>query len=320
MTEWWESAYKGGPMVKVDGFPRPLYPPDAKGKTPSADGPDVVAYKRIVCRLGRWGDWDPSAWDDSFSNGFSHGKGGNVKDTGIAGVQRQQKLDPTGYVGEATFNTLRSARIPEGRTNSGDMAMDAYSVSLINQAFAKFKGQPTPPPAPPPPEQSARQKLAAHFSPRNGFTEQPANSNCDDRSNGIRTAQDRTAGSGTWLRYQPWCGCWCFYALQEVGVEKLGSFMASVASIESYAKSKSYCFTGWTTDRSKVQVGDLVVIGGSGVHVETVRGFEGSNTLTWGGNTSPGTSGSQSNGGGAYQRSRTPSEVYGYALVRYPGE
>jgi hypothetical protein len=77
---------------------------------------------------------------------------------------------------------------------------------------------------------------------------------------------------------------------------------------------------GWTTDRSLVKVGDLVIIGGYGVHVETVRGFSGSNTLTWGGNTSPGSSGSQSNGGGAYQRTRYPSEVRGYARVRYPGE
>jgi len=43
-------------------------------------------------------------------------------------------------------------------------------------------------------------------------------------------------------------------------------------------------------------------------------------TLTHGGNTSSGTSGSQSNGGGAYKRVRYPSEVRGYALVRYPGE
>ena len=58
---------------------------------------------------------------------------------------------------------------------------------------------------------------------------------------------------------------------------------------------------------------------GYGVHVEMVRGFDGSNTLTWGGNTSPGSSGSQSNGGGAYKRTRSPGEVRGYALVDYPG-
>ena len=55
MNEWWESGYPGGPMVKVAGFPRPLYPPDAAryGKRPSIDGPDVEAYKRTVSRAGR---------------------------------------------------------------------------------------------------------------------------------------------------------------------------------------------------------------------------------------------------------------------------
>lgn len=315
MTEWYQQAYKGGPMVKVDGFPRALYPPDSA--TPSPDGPDVEAYKRTVSRAGRW-PWQN--FDGAFSNAFSHGQsGGNVGSSGVAGVQRQQKIQPTGNIGEATFNTLRSIRVPTG-PHTGEMAMDAYAVSLINKAWKMYGGAPEPPPAPPPPKQSGRNSLAAHFNSRNGYTEQPANSNCDNRSDGIRTAQDKTAGGSTWLRYQPWCGCWCFYALQVVGVQKLGSWMASVASIESYAKSKSYCFTGWTGDRSKVRMGDLVVIGGSGVHVGTVRGFSGSNTLTWEGNTSSGNSGSQSNGGGAFERTRSPGEVYGYALVRYPGE
>ena len=60
-----------------------------------------------------------------------------------------------------------------------------------------------------------------------------------------------------------------------------------------------------------MQPGDAVVIGGYGQHVETVRGFSGSTTLTYGGNTSAGSSGSQSNGGGAYARTRCPSEVRG---------
>ena len=33
MSEWWERAYAGAPMVKVAGFPRPLYPPDASSST-----------------------------------------------------------------------------------------------------------------------------------------------------------------------------------------------------------------------------------------------------------------------------------------------
>src|SRR5262245_24677283 len=110
MSNWWESPYKGGGPALVQGFPRPLYPPDAKskGKTPSKDGPDVIAYKRVLCKLGRWGTWDPDSWDDSFSNAFSHGKGtGMVADSGVAGFQRQQNISPdSGWIGETTFNQL----------------------------------------------------------------------------------------------------------------------------------------------------------------------------------------------------------------------
>ena len=132
---------------------------------------------------------------------------------------------------------------------------------------------------------------------------------------GSAPARTRRAGGGTWLRNQPWCGCWVAYSYIQAGVKRVDSSLASVAQIEDYAQQAAKCWRGWTTDRSKVQKGDAVVVGGYGVHVETVRGFSGSNTLTWGGNTSPGTSGSQSNGGGAYARTRYPSEVRGYALV-----
>lgn len=323
MTEWYEQPYKGGPMaVQAAHFPRPLYPPDAApGHTPSKDGPDVLAYKRTLCRLGRWEPWDPPSWDDSYSNAFSHGRGtGNVGDSGIEGFQRQMNVQATGWIGPETFNKLASCRVPAGRENEGDMAMDHVSVDLIEEAFEIYGGE-AEPPAPPEPEVSnPRELLVAHFAQRDGYTEQPAESNCDDRDDGIRTAQDKTAGSGTWLRGEPWCGCWCYYALDAAGVTGMASWMASVASIEDRARDKLSPFKGWTTDRSQVKAGDLVVIGGYGVHVETVRGFSGSYTLTWGGNTSAGTSGSQSNGGGSYQRSRYPSEVRGYALVRFPGE
>lgn len=302
---WSEKGYPGGPMVAVKGFPRPMYPPDAKakGKTPSPDGPDVVAYKRTVSRAGRW-TWQK--FDDSYSDNFSHGKN-ELADSGVAGVQRQQKIDATGWIGEKTFNTLRSIRIPDGLPHAGEPAMDATAVELLNDAFDRFQG-------------GGRQAALDHLERRDGYTEQPDGSNCDNRTDGIRTAQDHTAGGGTWLRYEPWCGCWCFYALESAGVAGIDSHLASVAQIEDFARASSKCYRGWTTDRGKVQKGDLVIVGGYGVHVETVRGFDGPNTLTYGGNTSPGTSGSQSNGGGAYKRTRYPSEVRGYALVRYPGE
>jgi len=146
MSNWWDTAYPGGPMMKVKGFPRPLYPPDAKGYTPSSDGPDVEAYKRTVSRAGRW-PWQ--TFDQTFSNGFSHGKSGNVGESGIAGVQQQQKINPTGWVGESTFNTLRSIKIPAGLPNAGQMAMDATAVNLINQAYDQFAGAPAATPGKP---------------------------------------------------------------------------------------------------------------------------------------------------------------------------
>ena len=136
---WWQHAYGGAPMVKVKGFPRVLYSPDAaaQGKQPSVDGPDVVAYKRTVSRAGRW-PWQ--AFDDTFSNGFAHGRaGGNVGDSGVAGVQRQQGIEATGWVGEVTFNALRSIVVPDGLPHAGEMAMDATAAGLVDQAYERFR-------------------------------------------------------------------------------------------------------------------------------------------------------------------------------------
>jgi hypothetical protein len=153
-----------------------------------------------------------------------------------------------------------------------------------------------------------------------GLTESPPDSNCDSRSDGIRNAQDKTA-NGTWLRNQPWCGCWAFMGLYQSDKVRSGddSWMASVASIEDYAKAARAPFRGWTTDGSKAKTGDLVILFGRGQHVGTVRSIDATYAHTWEGNTSSGNGGggSQSNGGGSYKRSRSrSSETYGYALVR----
>jgi hypothetical protein len=136
VSEWWEQPYQGGTMVALPGFPGPIYPPDAteKGKTPTLDGPAAIALKRVVARLGRW-EWAPDKWDDSYSNEFAHGRGGNVAESGLAGVQRQAKLHDTGWVDEETFNLLRSVRIPKGLPNAGQAAMDATARKLLIQAW-----------------------------------------------------------------------------------------------------------------------------------------------------------------------------------------
>jgi hypothetical protein len=196
-VKWWQQPYQGGPMVKVAGFPRPLYPPDATAynKRPSVDGPDVEAYKRTVSRAGRW-PWQ--AFDDSFSNGFSHGKGTNVRDTGIAGIQLQQHLDATGWVGEATFNTLRSIKIPAGLPHAGEMAMDAYAASLIDEAFDCFGGsEPTPESA----SASLRETALGIAIEELGYHESPSGSNLNKYGDWYGT------------NGQPWCAMFVTWAI-----------------------------------------------------------------------------------------------------------
>jgi len=326
--EYWERDYVYDVGVAPQlNFPRPLYPPDSPvgGSVP---GPDVKAYKRIAWHLGRWATVDgvpdsAPSFSDAYTNLFAHGET-NVGKSGIEGIQRQAKIvGGNGTIGQRTFNVMIYARIPEGLPNAGKfpLAIDLAAKELLEDAYQNFGDEDivTPPPIP---STSKRQVALAHLERRVGYTEQPWGSNTDTRSDGIKTAQVHTAQGGTWLIGKPWCGCWCYYALESAGVEGIDSSLASVALIEENAKAGRKCFTSWTLDRSKVKPGDLVVIGGYGVHVETVRGkpLADGSVPTYGGNTSAGIAGSQSNGGGAYRRVRFPSEVRGFARVRYPGE
>jgi hypothetical protein len=234
MTDWWETPYKGGPMVAVPGFPRPLYPPDAaaKGKAPSIDGPDVLAYKRTVSRAQRWQPWDPTKWDDSFSNAFSHGRGtGNVGDSGVAGVQRQQNLDPTGWIGEKTFNLLRSIRVPQG-PHAGEMAMDANAANLIAEAFGMFAGKP---PAPPSTKTTREQALEGALSWL-GYKESPAGSN------------DSHFGRWYGMNYQPWCAMAVTHWYE---IEGGGS--------PSFAKGAAYSFCPYILHDAQAKQGGLSV-------------------------------------------------------------
>src|SRR5215471_4088114 len=204
MAEWWESAYKGGGPAKVDGFPRPLYPPDAnqQGKKPSVDGPDVVAYKRTISRLGRW-PWQ--TFDDTYSNGFSHGTSGNVKDTGVEGFQRQQHIDASGWLGKNTFNALLYALIPVELPNGGQQAMDATAIDLINKAYSQFGGHEPAPPS----QGTVRAAALKRAVGQLGVTETPTGSN------------QNKYGDWYGMNGVPWCAIfetWSF----ELGAKDIG--------------------------------------------------------------------------------------------------
>jgi hypothetical protein len=304
---------------------RTLYAPDNPDQPAQSDGKDVQAIKRLVSRAGFW-DWQE--FDRHYSNAFAHGATGPTgSGPGVDGLRAAIGIgDGSGTLNERAYHALLYARIPEldwrGDSNphAGEWVVDATSAQLLAEyQVAWDEDHPDPKPEP---SGDRRQVAMDHLYKRLGYTETPDGSNFDDRPDGIRTSQRHTAGGGTWLDRQPWCGCWCFYALEAAGVEGIDSHLASVAQIEDFARAGAKCYRGWTTDRGRARKGDLVVVGGYGVHVETVRGaLQADGGLpTYGGNTSPGSSGSQSNGGGAFARVRYGSECRGVALVEYPGE
>lgn len=301
MPEWYEKPYAGGPMVVPAAyFPRPLYPPDsAPGRVPSGDGPDVLAYKRTLCRLGRWGKWEPSSWDDSFSNGFSHGKGPNVADSGIAGFQRQMGIDPTGFIGKATFNTLASCRVPEGRPHVGEMAMDANSANLIAEAFSIYGGMatPLPPPEPEKPTQSKRQLVLAAATGWLGYVEGPS-------------SNETIFGSWYGMNYQPWCAMFVTYCyvVQAGGSPSFvrGSRYSYVPYVVNDAKAGRY---GLAVTNSPMP-GDLVCFDwqydGEPDHIGFFESGSASSFKTIEGNTSPS---NNSNGGQVMRRDRRSTDA-----------
>lgn len=134
--DWYEHAYAGGPPVGPAELLRPLYfPGNPAGKPASIDGPDVLAVKRAVWRGGRW-EGPASLFDDSYSRNFALGVGGNVVETGLAGFQRQMGLEPSGQMGDATYQAMRYARVPAHFPHGGEPLFDAYAVELLEQAAA----------------------------------------------------------------------------------------------------------------------------------------------------------------------------------------
>ena len=293
MSDWWEEPYKGGPMVAVPGFPRPLYPPDAKGKTPSVDGDDVIAYKRTISRAGRWKPWEPASWDDSFSNAFSHGKGGNVGDSGVAGFQRQMNIDATGAIGEKTFNALRSARVPEG-PHEGEMCMDANAANLIAAAFKKFGGKEPAPPSTTPTRLRALEGAISWL----GYKESPAGSN------------DSHFGRWYQMNYQPWCAMAVCHWFTVEGGGSPSFKQASRYSYCPYVLHDAQAYRNGLSVTSDPTPGDVVLFdwGYDGVpdHIGIFEDGSPSSFTCLEGNTS---TSNNSNGGEVMRRTRRSSDA-----------
>lgn len=182
-------------------FPGPLYPPDAApGHTPSKDSDFVVAVKRAAAHCGAW-PWDPESWDDSYSNRFAHGDE-PVSHAGVEGLQRWSgTLEPTGWVGEKTFNFLRSVLIPQGRTHAGEPAWDSVCVNLTAAAYEDAH--------PPAPQSTVREAAVRVAVGELGAKESPAGSNLQPY--------------GAWYGENgvPWCAIFTTWAYEH-GALQLG--------------------------------------------------------------------------------------------------
>lgn len=157
---------------------------------------------------------------------------------------------------------------------------------------------------------NAAVKLAGQFV---GQTESPANSNRGP--NIVSRCQLEIIGyDGV-----PWCGCFVGYVLRSVGVQGITSRIAYTPYIIEDGRQHRNGMAG-IVPFSQAKPGDLAVMnfpGGSSIadHVGMVIAAASNGRVkTREGNTSSGTSGSQSNGGGVYERTRYTSEVA--AIVR----
>jgi hypothetical protein len=283
MTDWYSQPYPGG-IVPVPGFPREL-------QVGCADGPDVIAYKRTVWRAGRW-QGPASRFDDTYSHGFAMGKGPNVIDTGVAGVQRQQRMPDTGIIDETLFDVLRSIVIPDGLPNAGQLAMDATAANLIGEAWQQF-GTPQPAPGP-----KTRDQALAAAQGWVGTKESPAGSN--------------HTPFGQWygVDYQPWCAIFQTYV-----------WTVDAGGSPSFVRGQRYAYVPYIVqdaraDRNGLSVvsepvaGDLVCYDwqrdGTFDHVGIFEAGTPSSFTAIEGNTS---TSSNSNGGEVMRRNRKSSDA-----------
>lgn len=112
---------------------------------------------------------------------------------------------------------------------------------------------------------------------------------------------------GDWMIGQPWCGLTVWEICRHVGLELDKRTMSTVA-IRDMARRKIGGYRGWTSIEH-AQPGDFIVYSFTGGGPEHVGMYVGNGRVVEG-NTSPGSGGSQNNGGGIYIRTVAERRPY----------
>jgi len=219
---WNDAPPAGQPMQGKEKFPGPLYPPGAAPTyTPSKKTPFAKAVKRAMAHIGAW-PWDPDSWDDAWSDAAAYGVEGNVNKAGMKAVQAWSgTIQPTGNVGEKTYNFLRSVRIPQGRTHAGEPAWDSVCQSLTQQALDAQL-----PPTPPPAQKTLRQKAYEVAVTQLGTKESPPNSN-------------QVKYTSWYGMVGPWCAMFCTWAYETQG------------DSPSFVKGSRYAYVPYIVDDAR---------------------------------------------------------------------
>jgi len=92
-----------------------------------SQGPTVEALKRAVSRLG-YTTWKGTEFTDRWPKDGAF-------DKGFRKWQRDEELPADGVYGQQTWKEIRAARVPAGRPNAGDYALDRYARDLIRDEW-----------------------------------------------------------------------------------------------------------------------------------------------------------------------------------------
>ena len=157
------------------------------------------------------------------------------------------------------------------------------------------------------PKRSHREQIVDWCQDRLGTSERPAGSN---RGSPQPSGWQKRVYGGDGV---PWCACFSVCSAWDAGIKGQGT--ASVQLNVNLARQGRGIFRGWTTDPSRVRPGDHCAIGGTSTHTGVVVGPTAYDTIE--GNTSPGTEGSQYNGGTTARRQRKGA-IVGWMLIREP--
>jgi hypothetical protein len=200
-------------------------------------------------------------------------------------------------MGEATYNGLRSIRIPAGLPHSGEPAMDGVAVKLLEGYEQEQAGGST-----------LRLAALARATSYIGYTESPPGTN------------GNMFGAAYGMNYEPWCAMFVTYCYEMSGDSpsfQMGSRYAYVPYVlaDAQAKRNGLAITGTP------QAGDLAIYdwGGDGLpdHVGLFEAWTGGRTFNAvEGNTS--VSGSQSNGGQVLRRGRDAGGTVYFVRVAEP--